>query len=193
MGLGSSSGVRVVVGHWAASPLGAFSDAMVETASGHRVLVAPRQDVADLVAATYSFDEVRVEPLECVLAPTWLTFGSPSLRLSAGIGTRTSLGWLLRAVPTRVARDPAWCAVTDPVARLVLSGVRTRGRTGQGPRDRREWYGATDHHRLHALAGTFDGRPLGTLAPVLPPATFGFSSSPPRPSLTRVTSTVEVP
>ena len=40
-GIGSSSGTRVVVGRWAASPLGSFTDAMVETARGYRVLVAP--------------------------------------------------------------------------------------------------------------------------------------------------------
>ena len=40
-GVGSTSGVRVVVGHWHSSPLGAFADVMVETASGHRVLLAP--------------------------------------------------------------------------------------------------------------------------------------------------------
>jgi hypothetical protein len=33
-GLGSTSGMRVVVGHWARSPFGAFADAMVERADG---------------------------------------------------------------------------------------------------------------------------------------------------------------
>ena len=43
-GTGSTSGVRVVVGHWHDTPLGAFSDAMVETAAGHRVLLAPHAE-----------------------------------------------------------------------------------------------------------------------------------------------------
>ena len=62
-GVGSTSGVRVVVGRWDRSPLGAFADAMVAEADGRRVLLAPSQEVADFVAATYSFDEVRIEPL----------------------------------------------------------------------------------------------------------------------------------
>ncbi|VXB27921.1 hypothetical protein [Nocardioides sp. AX2bis] len=191
-GAGSTSGTRVVVGHWRRSPLGAFADAMVETAEGHRVLVAPRQDVADLVAATYSFDEVRVEPVECVAVPTWLTFSSTSLRLSVGVGRRTPTGWALRAVPRPVAVAPAWTLVTDPAARLLQRGVRTRGRAGAGPEARREWYGATDHHRVHALAGWWEDAPLGSLADVSPPTSFGFSSSPAAPSRTELVSTIEL-
>ncbi len=190
-GVGSTAGTRVVVGHWRRSPLGAFADAMVETADGHRVLVAPSRDVADLVASTYSFDEVRVEPVECVAVPTWLTFASPSLRLAVGVGRRTPLGWALRAVPRPLAAAPAWTVVTDPAARVLQRGVRTRGRTGEGPDARREWYGATDHHRVRTLAGWWQEAPLGALAPVTPGTSFGFSSSPVAPSRTDVVSTVE--
>ena len=49
-GVGSTSGVRVVVGRWDESPYGAFADVMVETVSGHRVLLAPTAEVADFVA-----------------------------------------------------------------------------------------------------------------------------------------------
>ena len=71
-GLGSSSGIRVVVGHWPDTPLGPFSDAMVETAAGHRVLLAPSPEVRDFIAATYAFDEVRLEPIEVTVAgPVW--------------------------------------------------------------------------------------------------------------------------
>ena len=36
-GVGSTSGIRVVVGHWPRSPFGSFTDAMVERASGRTV------------------------------------------------------------------------------------------------------------------------------------------------------------
>ena len=62
-GVGSTSGVRVVIGHWVRSPFGAFADAMVERADGHRMLLAPSEQVAELVSTTYTFDEVRVEPV----------------------------------------------------------------------------------------------------------------------------------
>ncbi len=95
---------------------------------------------------------------------------------------------LLRAVPRRLAESPAWCAATDPAARVLLRGVRTRGVAREG---RREWYGATDVRAVTALAGTFDGAALGTLAPVDPPCRFGFSSTPRRPAVTTVVTTVE--
>ena len=113
---------------------------------------------------------------------------TPSLRLTLTVGRRTPLGRLLRAVPRRLAESPAWCALTDPVARVVLRGVRTRGTARGG---RREWYGATDSRAITSIAGSFDGVPLGTLAPVDPPCGFGFSSTPRRPSVTEVVSTVE--
>jgi hypothetical protein len=189
-GAGSTSGVRLVVGRWTDSPLGAFADVMVETAEGHRVLLAPSAEVADLVAATYSFDEVRLEPVEVDVFPARWVVRSPSLSLELGVGGRTALGRLLRVVPPRLAQSPAWCTLTDPVARVVLRGVRTRGTAGNG---RREWYGATDVHAVVRAAGRFDGADLGSLTDVDPPCRFGFSSTPRRPSVTAVGTTVDTP
>jgi hypothetical protein len=192
-GAGTSSGVRVVVGRWPVSPLGDFADVMVETAGGHRVLLAPSTEVADFVAATYSFDEVRIEPVTVsgavARAGRW-RLHAPSLDLDVTVGSRTALGHLLRAVPRPLAESPLWCTVTDPVARLAMRGVRTRGSAGG---DRREWYAATDHRALTAVTGRFDGADLGRLTPVDPAPGFGFSSTPRRPSVTTVVTTVEVP
>ena len=187
-GAGTTSGVRVVVGHWPSTPLGPFSDAMVETASGHRVLLAPRLEVADFIAATYVFDETRIEPFEVAVSAGAWSVRSPSLSLDLAVGRRTTLGVTLRVVPARLAESPAWCALTDPVARILLRGVRTRGVAREG---RREWYGATDAREVTSLSGVFDGVPLGALAPVEPPCRFGFSSTPRRPSVTTVVTTVE--
>ncbi len=188
VGVGSSSGVRVVVGRWRSSPLGTFADVMVETAGGHRVLLAPSAEVAAFVEATYSFDSVRIEDVRVDDRPDggW-SVRSASLALDVSFGGRTLLGRLLRLVPGRIAESPAWCTVTDVVARVALRGVRTRGTAGGG---RREWYGATDHHAVTAVAGAFDGVGLGELRPVLPSPRFGFSSTPSAPSITRVVTTV---
>lgn len=189
-GVGSTSGTRVVVGHWPETPLGAFADAMVETPAGHRVLLAPSREVAEFIAATYTFDEVRIEPFEAVVDGAGWRLRSPSLRLDLAVGRRTPLGRALRLVPARLATSPAWCALTDPVARVVLRGVRTRGTAGNG---RREWYGARDTRAVTRISGSFDGHDLGVLAPVDPPCRFGFSSTPRRPSVTTVVTTVETP
>jgi hypothetical protein len=186
-GVGSASGVRVVVGHWPVSPMGPFADVMLETASGHRVLLAPTEEVAAFVASTYSFDEVRVEPVEVVVVGTQWDVRSTSLTLRLTTGRVTALGLLLRLVPYRVATSPTWCAVTDPVARLLLRGVRTRGTAQEG---RREYYGATGTRSVRSSSGSFDGAALGPLRPVEPPCRFGFSSTPRRPGVTTLVTTV---
>lgn len=188
-GVGSTSGVRVVVGRWDRSPWGPFADVMVETASGHRVLLAPTARVTEFVSATYRFDELREEPVEVRSEVGAWSVVTPSLSLSLTTAGRTPLGRLLRLVPRPVAGSPLWCSVTDPVARVALRGVRTRGGVREG---RRSYYGALDVVAVTALSGTFDGVDLGTLDDVVPACTFGFSSVPPTPSVTRVVTTVDV-
>ena len=186
-GVGSSSGVRVVVGSWDRTPLGSFGDAMVETPAGHRLLLAPSPEVAAFIESTYAFDEVRLEAFSVTRTPDAWHVRSPSLTLDLTVGGRMPLGRLLRAVPARVAASPAWATVVDPMARVALRGVRTRGTALEG---RQEFYGATDLHRVVAMSGTLEDAPLGSLAPVDPPCRFGFSSTPRTPSVTTVVTTV---
>jgi hypothetical protein len=187
-GLGTSAGLRVVVGHWPRSPLGAFTDVMVEQPDGHRVLLAPSSEVAGFVAATYLFDEVRVAPVHAeVDGARWQVDAAP-LVLDFTVGARTPLGLLLRAVPRPLATSPLWISAIDLVARRVLPGVRTTGSAGGG---RREYYAALDLHGLRAATAYWDGVDQGALAPVAPPVRFGFGSTPSAPSLTRVVTLVE--
>ncbi|HYX97654.1 MAG TPA: hypothetical protein VE823_21560 [Geodermatophilus sp.] len=190
LGTGTASGTRVVVGHWPRSPLGPLSDVMVQRPDGTRLLLAPTREAADFVAATYAFDEVRLVPVT-VHRPdprTWAVDAGP-LRLRVTTGRRPPLGRLLRVVPPPLARAPAWVGLLDRPARL-LTGLRTTGSAGNG---RSEWYGVQDLHLVTALTASWDGEPLGALAAVRPPVTFGFGSVPPRPSLARVTTTVQLP
>ncbi|MFF3483114.1 hypothetical protein ACFYXC_07515 [Streptomyces sp. NPDC002701] len=188
--MGTSSGTRLVLGHWQRSPFGAFSDVMLERADGERLLLAPAREVADFISDTYTFDAVRVVPVGVsVTGTTWTVTAGP-LDLCFTTGRRQLLGLVLRAVPGALARRPAWSTVTDPLARLLLSGVRTRGSAGGG---RREWYGAQDLLPIRTVSGALESTDLGMLAPVEPPVRFGFGSTPPRPAVTRVTTTVETP
>jgi hypothetical protein len=190
LGVGTASGTRVVVGHWPRSPLGPVSDVMVQRPDGHRVLLAPTTEVAEFVGATYTFDQVRLVPV-AVGRPdgaTWTVDAGPlQLRLTTGV--RPPLGRLLHAVPTRLARTPAWVGLLDLPARLS-TGLRTTGSAGNG---RTEWYGVQDLHRVVQVDARWDGEPLGPLAPVRPPVTFGFGSVPPDPGVVRVTTTVQLP
>jgi hypothetical protein len=192
-GVGSSSGVRVVVGHWWESPLGTFTDVMLAEPDGTRVLLAPEEEVADFVSTTYRFDRVEIGPVSVAMEeasghPSWHVV-APGLDITFRVGRRPALGWLLRLVPSRLATAPRWARLTDPVARVVLRGVRTRGTAGN---ERREYYGATDLRRITELAGSWQGSGLGRLAPVSPEPGFGFGSTPRRPSVTSIVTTIDV-
>ncbi|WP_369213265.1 hypothetical protein [Streptomyces flavofungini] len=188
-GMGTAGGTRIVLGHWPRSPFGPFSDVMLESADGHRLLLAPSRETADFIGGTYTFDEVRVVPVRVDVAHGTWTVGAGPLALRFTVGRRRPLGLLLRAVPAVIARRPVWSAVTDLPARVLLRGVRTRGSAGGG---RKEWYGARDLHRLRTVSASFDGTDLGPMAPVTPPVRFGFGSAPPDPGLTRITTTVRL-
>ena len=187
-GVGTTSGTRLVVGRWTHTPLGRFADVMVERPDGHRVLLAPSEAVRDVIEATYVFDEVRVEDVTAVERGDAWRVASPSLDLHLEVGGRSRLGWMLRAVPAPIATSTWWAGLVDPVAARVMDGVRTRGTAREG---RREWYGATDLRHVTGVSGTFDGTPLGSLAPVDPPCRFGFASTPRTPSVTSVVTTIE--
>ena len=189
LGTGTTSGTRVVVGHWPRSPLGPVSDVMVQRPDGHRVLLAPTPEVAEFVGSTYTFDEVQLVPVTVGRpdAVTWTLDAGP-LQLRLGTGSRPLLGRLLHAVPAPLARTPAWVGLLDRPARL-LTGLRTTGSAGNG---RTEWYGVQDLHRVAEVEARWAGAGLGALAPVRPPVTFGFGSVPAEPSVVRVTTTVEV-
>lgn len=192
-GVGTTSGTRIVVGRWHTSPWGPFADVMVERPDGHRILLAPDDRVAEFVAATYTFDEVRIEHVgvsgttEGRDDPRW-TVRTTSLELDLEVGGRTTLGRLLRLVPGPVARAPWWTRVTNVVAPRVVPGVQTRGAAGDGSRS--EFYGATDHREVVAAHGRWEGVPMGDLTPVEPPPQFGFSSTTAQPSVTTVATTV---
>ncbi|MFK4066311.1 hypothetical protein [Streptomyces sp. NPDC029674] len=188
-GLGTTGGVRIVVGYWPLSPLGPFADVMVERADGHRMLLAPSEEVVRFVTATYRFDEVVICPVTVIPAHDRWDVAAGPLALTFTPGRPTVLGRLLRLAPGRLAGSPGWAALCDVPARVLMRGVRTRGSAGAG---RREWYAARDLRSITAADAAWDGRRLGALRDVHPPVRFGFGSVPRRPSLTRVATTVEV-
>jgi hypothetical protein len=189
-GMGTASGTRLVIGRWDTSPFGAFTDVMMEDAAGRRTLLAPRQEIADYVGATYTFDDVVLSPITSTLTAHRLIVDAGDLQVLAEIGAITLLGRLLGLVPSRLATHPRWLALINPVASLLVKGVATAGSAGHG---RTEYYGVTSARVVSGATAAWRGRDLGTLAPVTPPVRFGFSSAPPRPQLVSVTTTIRRP
>jgi len=188
-GLGTTSGTRIVVGMWDTSPFGQFADVMVEQPSGHRILLAPRQEIADFVASTYSFDEIRIEPVSISRGDEWSVHTrSLQVRFTPGRGLWVSP--VLGLVPARVRRTSWWARLCNPLAGRLMPGVKTYGSAGGGST---EWYAATHVRRLTGARATWEGDELGALAPVTPPVRFGFASSPAQPTLTTLTSYVRRP
>lgn len=185
-GAGSSSGVRIVIGRWHRSPLGSFSDVMLQQPDGRRILLAPTQTVAAFVSETYTFDEVRIAPVTVTGTGIWRV-DAGELRAGLTIGPPTGLGRLLGLVPTVLAARPWWNTAIDPVARRLVPGVSTRGTAGGG---RREYYGATGQRTITALSGRWELTDLGILTDVTPPVGFGFSSTPTSPSVTELVTTI---
>jgi hypothetical protein len=163
---------------------------MVEDKDGHRTLLAPGQDAADFIAATYTFDEIRVEPITTRETDGSSMVSSPSLSVELQLGRRTGVGRLLVLMPGALRRATWWCRAIGPVARTLRPGVDTVGTAGRG---RREYYCAADEHLIESARVSFDGIELGGMRPVIPAVRFGFASTPATPSLVRVTTLIDLP
>ncbi len=190
MGVGTTSGVRLVIGMWEQSPFGAFTDVFVELPDGSSVLLAPDEIVAAYVSGTYRFDAVDVLPVHARRTASGLELDAGQLRATIDVGTISPLGRLLRVVPKPIARDPRWLRTINPIARLVAPGAGTAGSAGNG---RREYYGVTGAHDVTGVRGTWAGEPLGDLAPLDPPVRFGFASMPRIPQVVDVETTIREP
>lgn len=186
-GVGTTSGTRLVVGAWQDTPYGPFVDVMLEQRDGHRVLLAPTDQVAEVITGLYTFDEVVVGEVTVSASGSWRTVIAPGLVVQFSRGDRTTLGAVLRVVPRRIATSPRYLRALSAVAGLVLPAVRTFGSARDG---RRVCYGATDVHRIDRMHGTWRQRQLGQLTAVDPPVRFGFGSTPKTPGVTTVVTTV---
>lgn len=193
-GVGTAEGTRVVLGCWVDTPFGPFADVMVERADGTRILLAPDARIAEFVGATYTFDEVSEVRVDVARTGTragsrWRIDAGP-LRWEFSVGGRRPLGFLLKAAPPPLAISLTFARLTDRIAALLMPGVRTLGTAGGG---RTEWYAARDLHAVESSRASWDGVDLGSLRDVDPPPRFGFGSTPRRPGVTALTSTVRLP
>lgn len=187
-GFGTRSGPRVVIGSWVQSPFGRFSDVMLQTPDGERLLLAPGAELADFVSSVYHFDRVMVGPVRARLTSEALVLVAPDLDVVVEIGAPAPLDRLLRRVPQRLASARWWWRAIDPIAARLVPGVHTVGTAGH---DRREYYGVRRAKLINAVTGRFRGEDLGGLAPLHPAVQFGFSSAPRTPQIVSVTTHID--
>lgn len=186
-GVGTASGVRLVLGMWNTSPFGRFADVMIEEADGHRILLAPSDEIAQFVSTTYTFDETRIVPVAWTNTAEGIRLSASRLEARLTVGSISPLGRVLRIVPARIATHPVWLRFVDPFARVLAPGTRTAGSAGNG---RREFYGVTRVRRITDVSISWHDRDLGSLAPVSPAVRFGFSSMPAAPAVVDVVTTI---
>ena len=185
--LGTTSGVRIVIGMWGESPYGAFTDVMVQSAEGTRTLLAPTSAIADYVSGAYSFDIVRTVPLTVSMGEDSLALDAGPLSVRAELGEATVVGRVLGLIPVMIATHPRWLTAINPISRIIMPGVRTAGTTKDG---RRQFYGVTGARVITAATASWAGDPLGELTSVRPRVRFGFSSVPKKPQVVDVMTTV---
>jgi hypothetical protein len=178
---GFASGDRFVVGVWRSSPIGPTVDVMWARPDGTRVLLATDEQTADFVTSVYEFDEVEVTELHAVADPTHLLLRSDRLEL------RLEARGPSIVLPPR----PLWFTkhVERPVARTLM-GVHT---WGVSPTGVQEWYQARRCSFVRSARARLDGVDLGERRPLRPACRFGFSESPPWPSIVDVRPTLGVP
>lgn len=186
-GFGTAVGTRIVIGMWNSSPFGRFADVMVESPTGHRILLAPSHAVADFVSSTYTFDEVRVVDVGWHGVSGGLQVSAGPLTARLEIGRQTWVGRLVRIVPRAIAQHPLWLQAIDPVARFLVPGARTSGSAGAG---RREFYGVTRARAITAVSAEWEGEPMGGLRRLAPPVTFGFGSAPATPTIVDIVTSI---
>ncbi len=178
---GFASGDRFVVGAWETSPIGRTIDVMWAQPDGTRVLLAPDVATADFVTSVYAFDRVDVVDLRAIATPTELTLRAGELELNLSAG---GLGFPL---PPRPLWFTKWL---ERPAAYALMGVRTWGTSPTGVQ---EWYQARHCRFLRSATARVGGRDLGPRGPLRPACRFGFSESPPWPSIVEVAPTLGVP
>ena len=167
MGVGTTSGVRLVIGMWDQLPVRGVHGRLRGAARRVERAARPGRDRRRV--------RLRHLPLRRGRRPaasrarrtaSGLELDAGQLRRRSTSARISPLGRLLRIVPKPIARDPRWLRAINPVARLVAPGAGTAGSAGNG---RREYYGVTGAHDVTGVRGTWAGEPLGDLAPLDPP------------------------
>ncbi len=182
---GFASGDRFVLGLWDRGPLGPMIDVMWAQPGGRKVLLGSSKEVCDFVGGVYGFDEVRIVEASMQRQGSHFSVRAGPLDIRFQGGTPVKL-FGLRPRPLR--RSTAWVRIEDltfrPLAgRFLIGGGANVRLYGRSPSGVKEWYCIDSYRPMASASARLDGKDLGPLAPLDPPARFGFSEFPQRPAI----------
>lgn len=178
---GFDSGDRIVIGDWAKSPMGSFTNIMWAKPNGARILLSPSEKHAEYVSSLYEFEEVHVVPIQ-------VKRGKRTILVEAGdliVEMKWKRGFYLPI------RRPLWfiSTVEQSFAKLFF-GTKTHGKTKNGLK---EWYCIQSLAKISYSSAEKSGMNFGDSARFETTACFGFSEPPKRPSSVQVRSIIENP
>ena len=125
---GFESGDRIVIGDWAQSPLGPFTNIMWAQPDGKRVLLSPSKAHADYVSELYHFEEISIVDIDVQRQKRGIDVSAGSLSVS--------YRWK-RGMSIPLIRPRWFIATIENFFARLLYGTKTYGLTCNGLR---EWY-----------------------------------------------------
>ena len=167
---GFSSGDRIVIGDWKDSPFGSFTNIMWAKSNGSRILLSPRENLAEYVSSLYSFEEVKITPIE-------VKRNNREISVKAG-NLEVKMAWSL-AFPIPIWRPKWFISVFENAIATRFFNTSTFGMTRNG---RREWYSIRGISKVIHGECIIDGVNIGQSKNFEIDACFGFSEPPKWPS-----------
>jgi len=172
-------GDRIVIGKWEESPLGRFTNVMWADPNGKRTLFSPSEEHSEYVSSLYTFEEIRIVPIEVNIAGKSISVQADDLRVSMFWGF---------TLPLPIPR-PLWfiSSVENFFAR-ILFGTKTHGLANNG---NEEWYSVRGISWLKGASAKVSGDDLGDMTRRSDSACFGFSEPPVRPAAVTLSSIIQ--
>ncbi len=174
-----ATGDRIVIGDWEESPLGSFTNVMWARKDGKRILISPSKKCAEYVSKIYSFEEVRICPIEVIREDKKLQVKGPNLVLNMEWG---------RSLMIPIKRPRWFISTIECIVGNLIFGSKTYGKTRDG---RKEWYMIKGISKVSKAYGEYNGETFGSMEKNLNPSLFGFSEPPKIPSSVLVNSIIE--
>jgi hypothetical protein len=147
--------------------------------NGNRTLLSPSEKHAEYVSSLYSFEEIRIVPVDVKIDGKSISVKADDFSVSMSWGFRFPLPfprplWFISSVENFFAK--------------TLFGTRTHGIANNGSE---EWYSIRSISWLKGASAIVSGDNLGAMSSRTESSCFGFSEPPIRPAAVSLSSIIE--